>query len=155
MAIDQADLREVLESLPQGEATLLGENGGLVSGGEGQRVRLGRAMMRSSVRLVLLDEPFRGLGPEQRAKLLARCRELWKTATLLCVTHGIAETDSFDRVLVMEDGKLVEDGAPESLGAETSSRYHNLRESEEAVRAAWAGESWRRLELVDGKLAER
>ena len=137
MAIDQADLREVLESLPQGEATLLGENGGLVSGGEGQRVRLGRAMMRSSVRLVLLDEPFRGLGHEQRATLLARCRELWKHATLLCVTHGIAETDSFDRVLVMESGKLVEDGTPESLGAPTSSRYRSLRESEEAVRAVW------------------
>jgi hypothetical protein len=55
----------------------------------------------------------------------------------------------------MEDGRLVEVGTPESLGAQTSSRYHNLRESEEAVRAAWTGETWRRLELVDGKLAER
>ena len=154
-AIRQAHLRDVLDSLPQGEATLLGENGGLVSGGEGQRVRLGRAMMRSSVRLVLLDEPFRGLGRGQRGELLARCRELWKHATLLCVTHEIAETASFDRVLVMEDGRLVEVGTPESLGAQTSSRYHNLRESEEAVRAAWTGETWRRLKLVDGKLAER
>ena len=111
--------------------------------------------MRSSVRLVLLDEPFRGLGRGQRGELLARCRELWKHATLLCVTHEIAETESFDRVLVMEDGRLVEGGTPESLGAQTSSRYHNLRESEDAVRAAWSGESWRRLELVDGKLAER
>ncbi len=155
MAIDQSDLRDVLESLPQGQETLLGENGGLVSGGEGQRVRLGRAMMRSSVRLVLLDEPFRGLGREQRAELLARCRELWKHATLLCVTHEIAETDSFDRVLVMNGGKLVEDGAPESLAAQASSRYRNLQESEKAIAGICSGESWRRLELVDGKLAER
>ena len=96
----QADLLRVLESLPEGYQTVLGEGGGLVSGGEGQRVRLGRAMLRPGIRLVLLDEPFRGLDPEQRARLLERCREFWKRSTLLCVTHDVAETQSFDRVLV-------------------------------------------------------
>ena len=53
--------------LPEGFETVLGEGGALVSGGEGQRVRLGRAMLRDSVRLAILDEPFRGLGPRAAA----------------------------------------------------------------------------------------
>ncbi|HZU51205.1 MAG TPA: ATP-binding cassette domain-containing protein, partial [Sphingomicrobium sp.] len=77
-AIDAADLHGVLEKLPDGLQTSLGESGALVSGGEGQRVRLGRALLRPNVRLVILDEPFRGLGREQRRDLLARARRLWK-----------------------------------------------------------------------------
>src|SRR5262249_60698585 len=58
--IESADLRRVLEKLPDGLQTDLGEGGALGSGGEGQRVRLGRAMSRGHARLVILDEPFRG-----------------------------------------------------------------------------------------------
>lgn len=59
-------LHELLEQLPEGLATLLGDGGGLVSGGEGQRVRLGRALHRLDAGLVLMDEPFRGLDREAR-----------------------------------------------------------------------------------------
>ena len=85
-------LRTVLESLPSGLQTELGENGGLVSGGEGQRVRLGRAFLHRDARLVLLDEPFRGLDRDKRSELLSRARRLWNNSTLLCVTHDLAET---------------------------------------------------------------
>ena len=64
--IEQADLLAILRKLPQGLQTPLGESGGLISGGEGQRVRLGRAMPRDKPRLVVLDEPFRGLGRDQQ-----------------------------------------------------------------------------------------
>ena len=69
-AIDAALLKEVLETMPDGMQTPLGEGGGLVSGGEGQRVRLARAMMRPQARLVILDEPFRGVGRDDRNLLL-------------------------------------------------------------------------------------
>jgi ABC-type transport system involved in cytochrome bd biosynthesis fused ATPase/permease subunit len=72
--LEQAELRSVLEKLPDGLQTALGEGGGRLSGGEGQRVRLGRALLRPGVRLVLLDEPFRGLDHQQRQELLARAR---------------------------------------------------------------------------------
>ncbi|MFO1353107.1 MAG: ABC transporter ATP-binding protein, partial [Gammaproteobacteria bacterium] len=75
--IESANLFGVLERLPEGLQTPLGEGGGLVSGGEGQRVRLGRAMLRPGVRLVILDEPFRGLDREQRRALLAQARRYW------------------------------------------------------------------------------
>ncbi len=90
--IEAAELRRVLDRLPDGLKTPLGEGGGLVSGGEGQRVRLARALLRPDVRLAILDEPFRGLDFEQRRKLLARAREFWRDATLLWISHDVAET---------------------------------------------------------------
>lgn len=72
--LDVVDLTPLLEKLPDGLQTLLGEGGGLLSGGEGQRVRIGRALLRSGVRLAILDEPFRGLDPAARPDLLATVR---------------------------------------------------------------------------------
>ena len=88
-AIDGALLRGVLENLPEGMQTKLGEGGALVSGGEGQRVRFARALLRRDVRLVILDEPFRGLDREKRRQLLAKAREFWRGSTLICVTHDL------------------------------------------------------------------
>ncbi len=112
--IAAARLRGVTQKLPQGLQTLLGEGGGLLSGGEGQRVRLARALLSPTTRLALLDEPFRGMDRTQRRALLAEARKWWASVTLLCVTHDVAETLAFDRVLVVEDGQIIEDGAPQS-----------------------------------------
>src|SRR5262249_31179036 len=111
----QADLLSVLEQLPDGMETALGEGGGLVSGGQGQRVRLARALLRGAVRLVLLDEPFRGLDRTQRRELTRRAREHWRNATLVFITHDVSDTCDFDRVVVVAGGKVVEEGAPAEL----------------------------------------
>jgi ATP-binding cassette subfamily B protein len=132
--IETADLRDMLETLPDGLQTPLGEGGGLVSGGEGQRVRLGRGLLRPGVRLVILDEPFRGLDRQRRHALLARARCWWQVATLLCITHDVGETQGFDRVLVVDRGQIVEDGAPADLSARPGSRYRALLEAEREVR---------------------
>ena len=78
-AIDAAALRGVLQKLPSGLQTYLGEGGALLSGGEGQRVRLGRALLQTDVRLALLDEPFRGMDRNQRRQLLNDARHWWAT----------------------------------------------------------------------------
>jgi ATP-binding cassette subfamily B protein len=154
--MDEAALHGVLEALPQGLHSPLGEGGGLVSGGEGQRVRLGRAMVRAGARLVLLDEPFRGLDRTQRMALLRRARALWRHATLVCVTHDLSETLEFERVLVLEGGRIVEDAAPRALAAREGSRYRALLETEARVREQlWASARWRRLTLEDGALVEQ
>jgi ATP-binding cassette subfamily B protein len=154
-ALGEADLEDVARRLPRGTETPLGEAGALVSGGEGQRVRFGRGVMRPRSALVILDEPFRGLAREQRAALLARARRRWSEATLLCVTHDIGETARFARVLVVSDGKIVEDGAPAVLRARPGSRYAALLEAEERVRSsAWSSAAWRRMRLEDGRVRE-
>jgi ATP-binding cassette subfamily B protein len=152
--IEAADLRRVLEKLPEGFETPLGESGGMLSGGEGQRVRLARALLRANARLAILDEPFRGLDREQRRELLARARRLWRGATLLCVTHDVGDTRGFDRVLVIDGGRVVEDGDPATLEARANSRYRALLEAEAEVREGlWSGTGWRRLRLEGGKVA--
>jgi len=152
----QADLVALLEKMPEGLQTFLGEGGSLVSGGEGQRVRLGRAMLRTHADLVILDEPFRGLDRQTRHRLMNQARELWKGATLLCVTHDISETEDFGRVLVIDEGTLVEEGDPAELSKDPNSVYFRLLQSErEVMQEVWNNPSWRHLFLDRGQLTEK
>jgi len=152
--IEQADLIGILERLPDGLNTPLGEGGRLVSGGQGQRVRFGRALGRQHARLVILDEPFRGLDRDKRRTLLARARAFWADATLVCITHDVSVTSAFNRVLVVEAGKVVEDAAPEPLLREANSRYQALRRAEKMVQEGlFASSIWRSLWLENGKLS--
>jgi ATP-binding cassette subfamily B protein len=150
-----ARLEPVVARFPDGLQTRLGEGGALVSGGEGQRVRLGRVLSRRSPRLVLLDEPFRGLGRTDRCELLSEMRARARGATLFCVTHDIGETVKFERVLVIEDGRIVEDGAPQELLARNEGRYRALFDAEQQAEAeVWGNPEWRRLRLGQGQLRE-
>jgi ATP-binding cassette subfamily B protein len=151
--IQEADLFEVLERLPEGLKTSLGEGGGLVSGGEGQRVRMGRAMLRQDVRLVLLDEPFRGLDREARRRLLSKARTYWQAVTLICITHDVGETLGFPRVLVMQDGRILEDGDPQQLAQAAGSRYRALLDAEAEVRQElWSSAEWKRWTIAGGQI---
>jgi ATP-binding cassette subfamily B protein len=153
--IAEADLFNVLTTLPNGLQTLLGESGRLVSGGEGQRVRFGRALFRSDVRLVILDEPFRALDRKSRRALLARARQHWQNATLILISHDVGDAQGFRRVLVMEGGRIVEDGAPNVLAAQPTARYRALVDSEAAAqKALWGSTEWRRFWLGNGQLSE-
>jgi len=137
-AIQRANLLDLLKRLPDGLQTELGEGGGLASGGEGQRVRLGRSILRPNIRLVVLDEAFRGLDRAQRRAQLLQAREHWAEATLIFISHDVAETQAFDRVLVIEQGRIVEDAPPARL-LEQASRYRALLEAERIVRQdLWA-----------------
>jgi ATP-binding cassette subfamily B protein len=110
-------------------------------------------MVRPLARLVILDEPFRGLDRARRRELLAQARQHWQRATLLCVTHDVGETLSFPRVLVIEEGRIVEDAPPAELAAQPDSRYRSLLDAEQVVRQnLWASTAWRRLVMEAGRL---
>jgi ABC-type multidrug transport system ATPase subunit len=105
---------------------------------------------------VLLDEPFRGLDREKRSELLARAREYWRNSTLLCITHDISETQGFDRVLVIERGRIIENGTPEELCTSPESRYASLLEAEEQTRSKmWSASIWRRIRIHSGRIVEQ
>jgi ABC-type bacteriocin/lantibiotic exporter with double-glycine peptidase domain len=153
-ATEAAALRGVLRNLPDGLQTRLGEGGALMSGGEGQRVRLGRAFAQRGVRLALLDEPFRGMDRDRRSALLADARKRWRGVTLLCVTHDVGETTQFDRVLVIDDGRIVEDDEPARLAA-APSRYQSMLNAErEVFGQLWDSGDWRRIVIRDGRAHE-
>ena len=152
--VEASGLMGISSRLPEGLQSPLGEGGGLLSGGEGQRVRLGRALLSPSSRLALLDEPFRGLDREQRGALMASARRWWQGTTLLCVTHDISETQGFDRVVVIEDGRIAADGDPRALVL-VAGPYRQLIEAEAAVtRNRWRAASWRSWRVSDQTVAE-
>jgi ABC-type bacteriocin/lantibiotic exporter with double-glycine peptidase domain len=153
--LEESKLMPLIEKLPDGLATKLGESGALVSGGEGQRVRLGRALLRPSARLVILDEPFSSLDRQQRQRFLESCRKLWKGSTLLCITHDLQEAASFDRIVVVEQGRIVEDGSPAALLKSAESIYRRMLESEKAIlKQVWSDGGWRRIQVASGHASD-
>ena len=149
-AVEAAELDEVLARLPMGLQTSVGAGGALLSGGEGQRVRLGRGICRGAPSLVILDEAFCGLERTRRTAMLLAARKRWKDATLLCITHDIGQTRSFSRVLVIEGGRIVEDDAPTALAERSDSRYAELLAAETRALARLAGPEWRRMRVDHG-----
>lgn len=151
--LEAASLMSVVGKLADGLATPLGEGGKLLSAGEGQRVRLGRAMVKQSARLVILDEPFLGLERDRRRVLLAQTRQRWAGKTLLYVTHDVSEARAFDRLLILDKGRVVEDGDPMQLSQTASSRFRRLLQAQEAVHARLTtGAEWRRIRLESGRI---
>jgi ATP-binding cassette subfamily B protein len=154
--LQEAALHELLERLPDGLQTRLGEGGGLISGGEGQRVRLARGLFRAHTGLVILDEPFRGLDREKRRMLLERARRCWSGATMLCIMHDVGDAAAFDRVVVVDGGRIVEVGEPRQLLDREDSRFRKMVSMESMVRSGeWSGVSWRNLVMDDGKVSEK
>lgn len=152
--IAASQLRTIVERLPRGMQSTLGEGGCQLSGGEGQRVRLARALFGDGCRLALLDEPFRGLDRSQRRTLLSEVRTWWADRTLICVTHDLEETIHFPRVIIVEDGRIVEDGEPRVL-AQADTRYRELLFAETRLRDFyWERTGWRNLEVSAGKISE-
>ncbi|QDG49407.1 ATP-binding cassette domain-containing protein [Persicimonas caeni] len=150
-----ARLEEVVERLPEGLSSWVGEEGGVLSGGEGQRVRLARALQRQRPPLALCDEAFRGIDGQTRRQLLGELRAYWADSTLLFVSHDVEHTLAFDRVLVFFDGQIIEDGDPDALAAQEGTIYAKLLERERQVKARLLGEDeegWTPVELTDGSI---
>src|SRR5690606_4387308 len=107
--------RSIVRNLPNGLEYNIGDAGGKLSGGEAQRVRIGRGMLSSNAGLVLLDEMSRGLERSVRIQILENARRFWKNSTMIYVTHDIETVLSFERVLVIDEGRIIEDGNPIDL----------------------------------------
>lgn len=154
-ALSCVDLVQTMESLPNGMQSKLGEGGVRVSGGQGQLVRVARALLRRRARLVILDEPFRGLEAVRRLELLGRIRKHWQHATLLFASHDVRDTESLDRVIVIEQGRIVEDGSPVRLASDPASRYSKLlAQASSAQEQIWSAPWWRRLRIANQRLTE-
>lgn len=151
--LSESGLGKVLASLAQGLQTPLCEEGKRLSGGEGQRVRIARALGVKEARLVILDEPCRGLDRAAREQLLQQLRSQHAGATLICVTHDISEAIKFPRVLVMSGGQLIEQGKPQELLANKDSALSHLRACEQQVLNTLLHEQgWQSLRMQNGHL---
>jgi len=109
-----AGLHALLATLPEGYDTMVGEGGGQLSGGQRQRVALARALLRDPA-LLLLDEVTSALDPATEAAINATLAQVAKGRTVVTVTHRLASVMHADRILVLDEGRLVEQGQHAAL----------------------------------------
>jgi ABC-type multidrug transport system fused ATPase/permease subunit len=105
---------EFAQRLPDGYDTPVGEAGGLLSGGQRRRIAIARAVLRQAD-LLLLDEPTSGLDAASEALVLAALGRVARGRTVLMVSHRLSLAAAADRVVVLDQGRVVEQGPPAGL----------------------------------------
>lgn len=115
-AVEAAALTEVVAALPKGLDTPVGEAGGLLSGGQKQRISIARALLKDAP-ILILDEATSALDSESENQIKEALEILMKGRTCLTVAHRLSTIDRADRIVVMQDGMIVEEGTPAELMA--------------------------------------
>lgn len=115
LAVERAGLTEVLKELPEGLDTVIGEAGYRLSGGQFQRVAIARAFLDDQRRVLLFDEPTAHLDVETEAELKATMLPLFDDRLVFFATHRLHWMKEMDYIIVMEHGKIVEQGTYAAL----------------------------------------
>lgn len=113
-AAKKAHAHEFISSLPDGYQTLVGERGVKLSGGQKQRVAVARAMLKDAP-IVVLDEATSALDSESEVAIQAALKELMKHKTAVVIAHRLSTIQNMDRIVVLDEGTVVEEGTHESL----------------------------------------
>lgn len=118
---------EFVERLPNGYDTMIGENGSRLSGGERQRISIARALLKDAP-IVLLDEATASLDVENETQVQAALSELLQDKTVLVIAHRMRTIDNADKIVVLEDGRVAEQGSPAELRERPEGEYRRMLE---------------------------
>ena len=118
---------EFVERLPNGYDTMIGENGSRLSGGERQRISIARALLKDAP-IVLLDEATASLDVENETQVQAALSELLQDKTVLVIAHRMRTVDNADKIVVLEDGRVAEQGSPAELREKPEGEYRRMLE---------------------------
>jgi ATP-binding cassette subfamily B protein len=130
-AAKKANAWQFIETFPEGLDTLVGERGIKLSGGQRQRVAIARAILKDPA-ILILDEATSSLDAESESLVQEALDELMKGRTTIIIAHRLATIRKVDRIYVLKDGEIVEEGTHEQLALQDGGFYANL------VRLQWA-----------------
>lgn len=112
-----AECDEFVQKLPEGYDTVIGENGELLSGGQRQRISIARALLKDA-NVILLDEATSFLDVENESKIQKALSALIKNKTVIIIAHRMRTIANADKIVVLDDGRIVEQGSPDELIAQ-------------------------------------
>jgi ATP-binding cassette subfamily B protein len=119
---------DFIEAMPQGFDTIVGDRGVKLSGGQRQRIAIARAFVKNAP-ILLLDEATSALDSESEEAIRAAIRQLVRGRTVIAIAHRLSTVRSFDRIVVMRSGRVVQDGPPDLL-VRRDGLYRELVEQE-------------------------
>ena len=131
-----ANCDEFAMKLPQGYATVIGENGSELSGGERQRISIARALLKDAP-IVLLDEATASLDVENETKVQGALSRLLQGKTVLVIAHRMRTVEAADRIVVLADGKVAEAGSPAELLEKKDGMFRRMTQLQ-TVSAEWS-----------------
>ena len=124
-AAQQAGVTEIIDRLPQGINTSVGEGGARLSGGERQRIAIARALIKNAA-ILLVDEATAALDTENQALIAETLALLHGKCTLIVIAHQLSTIAMADQIAVLDEGKIVEQGSPEFLRSQQKSHYSHF-----------------------------
>lgn len=132
-AVDMAQCREIINKLPLGLNTKIGTEGTYLSGGEQQRIVLARAILKNAP-IIVLDEATAFADPENEHLIQQALKELTKGKTVLMIAHRLSSITGADNILVIDKGKIAEQGTHANLLGKQGIYYHMWNEYQQSVR---------------------
>ena len=128
-ALQLAAADEFVAALPLDLDTIVGDRGVCLSGGERQRIALARALLRHPS-LLILDEATSALDPENERRIQDAISRLRGELTIVVIAHRLSTVRTADQILVLDSGRLVENGTYDELAARTQGRFRALIEAD-------------------------
>lgn len=132
-AVDMVQCREIINKLPLGLNTKIGTEGTYLSGGEQQRIVLARAILKNAP-IIVLDEATAFADPENEHLIQQALKELTKGKTVLMIAHRLSSITDADNILVIDKGKIAEQGTHANLLGKQGIYYHMWNEYQQSVR---------------------
>jgi ATP-binding cassette subfamily B protein len=123
-AATAARCRDFIEDLPEGFDTMVGDRGVKLSGGQRQRLAIARALLKDAP-ILLLDEATSALDSESEHAIQEALDHVMQGRTVIAIAHRLSTLQNFDRIVVMDAGRVIDDGSPDEL-ASRPGPYRNL-----------------------------
>ncbi|HCY04606.1 MAG TPA: lipid ABC transporter permease [Gammaproteobacteria bacterium] len=124
LAIERAHADEFIAAMPDGLDTMVGDDGVLLSGGQRQRIAIARALLKDAP-VLIMDEATSALDNESEKHIQAALVEVMEGRTTLVIAHRLSTIESADRIVVLENGRIVEEGTHQQL-LDSGAQYANL-----------------------------